>query len=152
MLSSTEDETLCQCAQVEDVAERLYRYAGTTEPRSDVRLDRLVARVLDLGNSEARELDALAGADPASFARDPEGFCVVLQQAIRELRLHKLFIRAHEGEFHRSICPAAYNERTGEHHPEEMARWRSEFRAMTPERQMMAATIVWLYQSGPDST
>lgn len=152
MLAYAEDKTLCQCAPVEKIAEALYRCASTAEPHSDARLDRLIERVLDLDNCEARELDALSGADPASFTRDPESFCAALQQTIRELRLHKLFTRTHEGEFHRGICPAAYNERTGEHHPEEMAQWRSEFRAMTPERQMMAATIVWLYQSGPDST
>lgn len=95
-------------------------------------------------------MDVLSGSE-APFNRCPENFYDTLQQAIRQLRLFKLFARTHDGEYHRSVCPAAYNERTGEHHPEEMARWRADFRAMRPEQQMMAATIVWLYRSGSDS-
>lgn len=55
------------------------------------------------------------------------------------------------GEYHRSICPSTYNERTGEHYPEEMARRRADFRAMSPEQQMMTTTIVWMYRSDSDS-
>lgn len=83
--------------------------------------------------------------------RCPEHFYVALQQAIRQLRLFGLFDRTQDGDYHRSICPAAYSERTGEHYPKEMARWRADFRAMFPEQQMMAATIVWMYRAGPDS-
>lgn len=139
-------------ASIEKVGEALYQYACLAEPQAEVRLDRLVKRLLDLDDHEARKLDALSGADSALFSRDPRSFHVVLQQAIRELRLHRLFVPTNEGEDHRSICPSAVNERTGEHDPKEMARWRSDYRAMAPERQMMAATIIWLYQSGPDST
>lgn len=48
--------------------------------------------------------------------------------------------------------PSAFNERTCEVYAAEMARWRSDFRDLAPERQMMAATVIWLCQSGPDST
>ncbi|MCY1238716.1 hypothetical protein D9M72_514700 [compost metagenome] len=85
------------------------------------------------------------------FERSPACFNAALQQALRQLRLSGLFARTHEGEHHRSVCPAAYNERTGEHHPQEMARWRTDFRAMSPDQQMVAATVVWMYRAGPDS-
>lgn len=82
MIANTEDKTLCPCAPAEKIAKIPYRYASVAEPRSNVRPDRLIERILDLDNHEARELDALAGADSASFARDPAGFCTVLQQAV----------------------------------------------------------------------
>ncbi|MBS0450022.1 MAG: hypothetical protein JSS14_01805 [Proteobacteria bacterium] len=139
-------------AEIAAVVESLSRCAHLSESLGEIRLDRLVFRLLDLDESEAQHLDLLAGNAESSLSRSPAGFYVVLQRAIQELRLHRLFTRTHDGEFHRSVCPAAYNEQTGEHYPEEMATWRADFRAMAPERQMMAATIVWLYQSGPDST
>lgn len=116
----------------------------------DMRLEDLVLDLLDLDESEAAQLEALSGSK-VPFHRSPESYCESLLQAIRQLRLFKLFARTHGGDHHRSVCPAAYNERTGGHHPEEMARWRTDFRAMAPEQQMMAATVIWLYRSGPDS-
>lgn len=152
MSASTQSTAPSISSDMAALFESLQRYAHLSEPLGDTRLDRLVFRVLDLDEHEARHLDALAGEAGSEFSKSPAGFQVVLQQAIHELRLHKLFSRTRDGEFHRSVCPAAYNVRTGEHHAAEMARWRAEFRAMAPECQMMVATIVWLYQSGPDST
>lgn len=129
---------------------------GVTAPHVAVshlnalRLEDLVLRVLDMDFEVAEHVDALA-APTAPFARCPESFFGALQQAIHQLRLHRLFGHAHDGEFHRSICPSAYNERTGEHYPDEMAQWRADFRAMAPEQQMVAATLIWLYRSGADS-
>lgn len=115
-----------------------------------MRLQDLVLGLLDLDIEEAAQIDSLAGSS-TPFERSSASFYDTLQQAVRQLRLFALFARTHDGEYHRSICPAAYNERTGEHYPEEMARWRADFRAMSPERQMVATTIVWMYRSGPDS-
>ncbi|HWT19006.1 MAG TPA: hypothetical protein VN280_08835 [Variovorax sp.] len=115
-----------------------------------MRFEDLVLGLLDLDIEEAAQLGALSDFD-APFERSPVCFYETLQQAVRQLRLFKLFARTHDGEYHRSICPAAYNECTGEHYPEEMARWRADFRAMSPEQQMVATTIVWMYRRGPDS-
>lgn len=118
---------------------------------SEIRLSKLVTTCLEL---DADEVDAIAGmvGDPDVSHRSPAAFSSVLKQAIRSHRLDHLFCNAESGEHHRGITPSAYNERTGEIYPEAMARWRADFRAMAPERQMLAATIIWLYQSGPDST
>jgi hypothetical protein len=116
----------------------------------EMRLEDLVLGLLDLDIEEAARLDSLADSG-TWFERSPECFYESLQRALRQLRLFTLFARTHDGEHHRSICPSAYNERTGEHYPEEMARWRADFRAMSPEQQMVAATIVWMYRCGPDS-
>nr|WP_315591692.1 hypothetical protein [uncultured Cupriavidus sp.] len=115
-----------------------------------MRLEDLVLRLLDLDIEEAARLNTLADPD-SPFERSPKRFHETLQQTIGQLQLFKLFARIDGGEYHRSVCPAAYNERTGEHYAEEMARWRADFRAMSPEQQMMTTTIVWMYRSGPDS-
>lgn len=123
---------------------------AVTSRLDEMRLEDLVLGLLDLDPDEAAQMESLSGSE-APFERCPESFYETLQQAIRQLRLFGLFARTHDGEYHRSVCPAAYNERTGEHYAEEMARWRADFRAMTPEQQMVATTIVWMYRTGPDS-
>lgn len=117
---------------------------------AETRLEDLVLSLLDMDHEEAAQVHSLVELG-APFERSPQAFNQALQQAMRQLRVFNLFSRTSEGEHHRSICPAAYNERTGEHHPEEMARWRADFRAMSPEQQMVTTTIVWMYRSGPDS-
>lgn len=116
----------------------------------EMRLEDLVLNLLDMDVQEAKQMDALADSN-TPFERSPKRFNETLQQAIRQLGLFRLFTTTHDGEYHRGICPAAYNERTGEHHPQEMAQWRADFRAMSPEQQMVAATMVWMYRAGPDS-
>lgn len=116
----------------------------------EIRLEDLVLNLLDVNIKDAAQMDSLADSN-TPFERSPERFYEALQQAIRKLNLFKLFAKTQDGEHHRRICPSAYNERTGEHYPEEMARWRAEFRAMSPEQQMMTATVVWMYRSGSDS-
>jgi hypothetical protein len=112
----------------------------------------LVLRLLRLDDDEAAAMQKLAGGEAAPLRRDPAAFCHTLQRAMLQLRLSRLFVRRQEGLDHRGICPAAYDPDTGAHDAQQMAQWRADFRAMAPERQMMAATIVWLYQAGPDST
>ncbi|MGH8449825.1 hypothetical protein [Pseudomonas sp.] len=116
----------------------------------EMRLEHLVLCLLELDLEEAAQIDALSNST-YPFERSPERFYETLQQTILQLKLFKLFAKTRDGEYHRSVCPAAYNACTGEHYPEEMARWRAEFRAMSPEQQMVVTTIVWMYRSGPDS-
>jgi hypothetical protein len=116
-----------------------------------VRLDRLVSQCLDMTLPEAAFLAKLPGVSARRPQRTPEGFYGSLHQAISECGLWSLFTVAAHAEWHRSIVPAAYNEHTGEIYPTEMAEWRADFRAMAPECQMVAATIVWLYRAGSDS-
>lgn len=133
-------------------AKKQGKYApdAATSRLDEIRLEDLVLRLLDLDPEEAAQLESLSDSE-GPLARNQEHFYETLQQAIRQLRLFKLFTRTHDGEYHRGVCPAAYNERTGEHYPQEMARWRADFRAMTPEQQMVATTIIWMYRAGPDS-
>ena len=137
------------CAWVEAVRLGVLPRNAATSRLDEIRLEDLVLGLLDLDCDEAARLASLSGSGP-SFERCAERFHGTLQEAIRQLRLFKLFTRTHDDELHRSICPAAYDERTGEHYPEEMARWRAAFRAMAPEQQMLTTTIVWMYRHGPD--
>lgn len=116
-----------------------------------VRLDQLVGHCLDMTHPEAVFLANLRGVPPRKPQRTPEGFFGSLRRAISACGLWPLFTVAEGAQWHRSVIPAAYNERTGEINPAEMAEWRAAFRAMAPERQMLAATIIWLYRAGTDS-
>jgi hypothetical protein len=119
---------------------------------ANLRLDAQVSRCLNMNAAESKILLLLAGGQPPDVTQSAEAFYDTLLEVLQQQKLHKLFCRAEGGEFHRSITPSAYNEFTGEVYAQEMARWRSDFRDMAPERQMMAATIIWLQQSGRDST
>jgi hypothetical protein len=116
-----------------------------------VRFDHLVAQCVGMTFPEEMILANLLLKRQRRPQRTPEGFYESLREAISSCRLWPLFARAECAEWHRSIIPAAYNERTGEVYPVEMAKWRADFRAMAPECQMMAATIIWLYRAGSDS-
>jgi hypothetical protein len=154
-------DTMTEIACADPVAQSLIDWVAATKlglPPPDatasyldeMQFEDLVLGLLDLNIEEAAQLGALSDFD-TPFERSSVRFYETLQQAVRQLRLFKLFARTHDGEYHRGICPAAYNERTGEHYPEEMACWRADFRAMSPEQQMVATTIVWMYRCGPDS-
>lgn len=116
------------------------------------RLSALVAGLIDMNPAESKLMTLMAGQASNDSDQSAGAFHTVLLEVIRSQRLHRLFDSADTGQYHRGITPGAYNERTGEIYAEEMAAWRAEFRAMAPEQQMLAATIIWLYQSGPDST
>ncbi len=116
------------------------------------RFSALIYGLLDMDAAEAQVLLLLADPAATHTLRTPQQFHMALVDLIRSRRLHRLFTCGESGEHHRGIVPGGYSERTGETFPHEMAEWRAEFRAMAPERQMLTATIVWLYQSGPDST
>jgi hypothetical protein len=130
----------------------LHERANVSTAVEETRLDRLVTQLLDLGEEDTEILQALIDAPDIHAGQSPANFYAALQLAIRQLRLGQLFCTSEGREHHRSICPAAYDERSGAHHPVEMAEWRAGYRAMAPEQQMITATIIWLYQSGSDST
>lgn len=149
-IGCTDPVTQSLIAWIAAVNQNLPPLTVSTSRLSEIRFEDLVHSLLDLEWEDAARIDSLADSR-APLARAPAQFFEILQLVIRQHHLSGLFATTAEGEYHRSICPAAYNERTGEHFPEEMARWRADFRAMSPQRQMMAATIVWMYRAGPDS-
>ncbi len=131
---------------------RSLRWSNTEPFDTTTRLSAVVHDLVDKDANESRLLLTLADDRPIDEAPSAEAFHMALMHAISLHRLHRLFTHGESGAHHRGVVPGGYSERTGETFPHEMAAWRAEFRAMAPEQQMLAATIVWLYQSGPDST
>lgn len=97
----------------------------------------LVIRCLDLDG------------EPPRSAKD---FCRHLRATVTAFRLGALFAWDGEGEHHRTMIPRGYYRETGTIIEAEMMQWRADYRALAPERQMLAATLIWLYQHGADST
>ncbi|QBR00188.1 hypothetical protein [Paraburkholderia pallida] len=151
MFSRTENRVV-SLDVVETLNKTLHERAHISTAVGETRLDRLVAQLLDLDDEDGQVLQVLGEAPGTHPGQSSANFHAALQLAIRELKLADLFCTSEGREHHRSICPAAYDERSGTHHPVEMAQWRARYRAMAPEQQMMTATIIWLYQSGRDST
>jgi hypothetical protein len=85
-------------------------------------------------------------------ARSASEFCHQLRATIATFRLGLLFAWDGEGEHHRTMIPRGYHRETGAIIEAEMMQWRADYRSLAPERQMLAATVVWLYQQGADST
>ncbi len=131
---------------------RTLRWSTNEAFDTTTRLSAVVHDLVDKDANESRLLLALADAKPVDEAPSAEAFHMALMHAISLHRLHRLFTHGESGEHHRGVVPGGYSERTGQTFPHEMAAWRADFRAMAPAQQMLAATIVWLYQSGPDST
>lgn len=84
--------------------------------------------------------------------RSARAFCQHLRAAITTFRLGRLFAWDGDGEHHRTLVSRGYNRRTGAIIEIEMMQWRADYRSLPPEGQMLAASIIWLYQHGPDST
>ena len=97
----------------------------------------LVVRCLEMDDDTGRSA-------PVFFAQ--------LRDTIARHRLGALFVFNGEGEHHRAMVPRGYHRETGAVIEAEMMRWRADYRALAPERQMLAATVVWLYRHGADST
>ena len=113
-------------APVESIGKNLLTRHFSASRLDEMKLKDFVLELMQIDIYETRQIGCLS-AGTAAYARTPESFYEALQLCIRKLQLFKLFANSEQGEFHRSICPSAYKERTGEHHPEEMAQWRAEF-------------------------
>lgn len=127
---------------------------ASDERNGPLRFSELVSALLDLNSEESRALAALCGLEArhgCDALRTPRSFNAALRCTLHELTLTHLFNSEGDGEEHRSIHPNAYDPRTGVTYAVETARWRADFRDLAPERQMVAATIIWLYRAGSDS-
>lgn len=118
----------------------------------DFRLTRLVTARLDMDDTDAvvfaniidREL-----LDPFRTIQRP--FDYHLRNIIRNYRLGALFSDDGPGLHHHAVRPTGYDFDRGEVVAAGMEQWRADYRAMNTERQMLAASILWLYRAGPDN-
>lgn len=116
------------------------------------RLTRLVGARLDLDEADMGRLSDVVGVDllrPEPGV--PRPFDDHLRQVIEHYDLGALFSDDGPAPYHHAIRPTGYDFHHDEVIPTGMAQWRADYRAMPDVRQMMAASIVWLYRAGKDS-
>lgn len=116
------------------------------------RLTRLVASRLELDDADMALLAAILGlrlCEPASGV--PRPFDHHLRHMIFAYGLGALFSDNGPGAHHHAIRPIGYDFHCDEVIPIGMEQWRADYRAMSDERQMLAASILWLYRAGKDN-
>jgi len=116
------------------------------------RLTRLVSTRLELDDADMAHLSRILGVDllrPVAGALRP--FDHHLRHMIDRYDLGALFSDDGYAPYHHAIRPTGYDFHRDEVHPTGMEQWRADYRAMPDVRQMIAASIVWLYRAGKDN-
>lgn len=116
------------------------------------RLTRLVASRLELDDADMARLAAILGSAlcvPGPGVLRP--FDHHLRHVIFVYGLGALFSDNGPGAYHHAIRPTGYDFHYDEVIPLGMEQWRADYRAMPDERQMLAASILWLYRAGKDN-
>lgn len=116
------------------------------------RLTRLVGARLDLDDVDIGRLSDVLGVDLLRpVAGVPRPFDYHLRQVIERYDLGALFRDDGYASYHHAIRPTGYDFYRHEVIPVGMEQWRAAYRDMSDERQMIAASIVWLYRAGKDN-
>jgi hypothetical protein len=118
----------------------------------DYRLTKLVASRLEMNDADMAKIAAILETDAVhpSFG-DPRPFDRQLRHVIRYHGLESLFVDDGPGTYHHVIRPRGYDFHHDTVIPVGMEQWRADYRAMSNERQMLAASIIWLYRAGKDT-
>lgn len=74
-----------------------------------------------------------------------------LRHVIALYELGALFRDDGHAPYHHAMGPTGYDYHRDEVNPHGMERWRADYRAMPDVRQMMAASLLWLYRAGKDN-
>lgn len=118
-----------------------------------LRLQQLVSSRLEMVEAEVRAIGDLAGiAVPAAAANPDIPFDRHLRETIGRCGLSRLFSFDGHGQHHHAVRPTGYDHDHQVVEPEGMEAWRAEYRALRPEAQMLAASIIWLYRGRKDNT
>lgn len=116
------------------------------------RLTRLVGSRLELDDADIGRLSSILGVDflqPVSSVSRP--FDSHLRDVIARYGLETLFRDDGHAPYHHAIRPTGYDFHRDEVIPTGMEQWRADYRHMPEARQMMAASIIWLYRAGKDN-
>ena len=125
--------------------------AGSAGRRKALASMRLSALVLSRLHMDERDAEAFVDDDAKSFGTvGDRSFDSCLRGLIWDFGLAPLFVDDGPGLHHQAIRPRGYDFAVGEVDPAGMERWRADYRAMTPARQMLAATVLWLYRGKRD--
>ncbi|WP_318911059.1 hypothetical protein [Shinella zoogloeoides] len=116
------------------------------------RLTRLVAARLELDEADIARLSGILDVDLFRSIPDVKRpFDFHLRNVIARYDLGALFRDDGHAPYHHSIRPTGYDFHRDEVIPVGMEQWRADYRHMPDERQIMAASIVWLYRAGKDN-
>jgi hypothetical protein len=121
-----------------------------------LRLVDVVAKAPAMDGREHRALAAVCGANieglPEGSGRAP-AFAAHLLYVIRCYELDAFFTRVPDRAVNGiDVRPRGINWRTEQADADEMREWRRRYKTLPPVRQMMVATIIWLYRGEPDKT
>lgn len=116
------------------------------------RLTQLVSSRLDLDDTDLARLSNILRLDLLHAVPDVlEPFNDHLRLMIVRYGLETLFVDDRQTPYHHAIRPTGYDFDRDEIIPTGMEKWRADYRALPEERQMLAASIVWLYRAGKDN-
>jgi hypothetical protein len=116
------------------------------------RLAHLVAARIDMDAIEIERLGRLLGLSLGAPQEEmPRLFDEQLRRVIDGHSLGVLFAAHGSGPRHHAIRPTGYDFDADEVIAADMERWRAHYRAMPGERQMLAASIIWLFRAGADN-
>ena len=121
-----------------------------------LRLVDVVAKAPAMDGREHRALAAVCGANidglPEGSGRAP-AFAAHLLEVITRYELEGFFLRDPRLSINGiDIRPRGFDYRTDQIDNAAMADWRRAYKALPAVRQMMVATIIWLYLGGADKT
>jgi hypothetical protein len=121
-----------------------------------LRLVDVVAKAPSMDGREQRALAAVCGASidglPEGSGRAP-AFATHLVDVIARHELDAFFLRDARLSINGiDVRPRGFDYRTSEVDKEVMTEWRRRYKALPPARQMLVATIIWLYRGGADKT
>ena len=117
-----------------------------------LRLVDVVAKVPVMDGREIRALATVCGANIDGSSRAP-AFAAHLLDVIARYQLDAFFTRVPDRAINGiDVRPRGIDWRTEQVDAEAMAEWRRAYKGLPPVRQMMVATIIWLYRGEPDKT
>lgn len=118
----------------------------------DYRLTKLVGARVELDEHDVAMLPEILGIDAAREASGvTRPFNYHLRHIITRYALEALFSDDGYAPYHHAIRPTGYDFHRDEVIPVGMERWRADYRDMSDGRQMLAASIIWLYRAGKDN-
>jgi hypothetical protein len=116
------------------------------------RLTQLVGARIELDELDIAKLPGILGID--ILCQVPgvlRPFNDHLRRVISDYGLEQLFFDDGFAPYHHAIRPTGYDFYRDEVIPLGMEQWRADYRSMADERQMLAASIMWLYRAGKDN-
>jgi hypothetical protein len=116
------------------------------------RLQRLVTFRIDMDETEIAKFADLTEVVAAPAWNADALFAEQLRSLISRAGLGPLFEESGPGLHHHAIRPTGHLHYSGEVDELGMERWRAYYRSMPPVRQMLAASIIWLYRGKKDTT